>query len=173
MKKEILRKKYKIIRKNITDKEIKNNIIYNKILHHELINKSDTILIYMSFDNEVDTYKIIEYYLNKKKIAVPKVSGNNMEFHYIKSLTDLKKDTFNIMEPDNNDIVKDFNNSVIIMPGICFDKDNNRCGYGKGYYDRFLENKNIYKIGLSYKECITNKIDTDKYDIKLDEIITN
>ena len=60
----------------------------------------------------------------------------------------------------------------MIIPGICFDKSKNRIGYGKGYYDKYLSNTNIKKIGLCYEEQITKEIKSDKTDIRLDYLIT-
>ena len=63
-------------------------------------------------------------------------------------------------------------NSCIIVPGLLFDKNNNRLGYGGGYYDRFLANNNIYKIGICFSNFLVDKIIIDKNDIKMDEVIT-
>ena len=95
-----------------------------------------------------------------------------MYFYYINSLNDLKNGYFNILEPTTNKKVIDFKDTTCIVPGICFDINNYRIGYGKGFYDRFLSNKNIYTIGLSYKETLIKKIPIDKYDINLNEVIT-
>ena len=64
-----------------------------------------------------------------------------------------------------------FENGICIVPGVAFDKNNNRIGYGKGYYDRFLQNYKGSKIGLAYNKCICDEIETDKFDVKLDKII--
>lgn len=173
MNKNELRKKYKEVRKNIYNKEELNNIIFNKVINNKKVLSCNTILIYVSFNDEVDTINIIKYFLGKKKIAVPRIENNIMNFYYINSLNDLKEGYFNILEPTTNNKVKDYNNSICITPGICFDSNNYRVGYGKGYYDRFLSDKNIYTIGISYKDTIVKKIDTDKHDIKLNEVITN
>ena len=87
------------------------------------------------------------------------------------TLEELKKGNFNLLEPDNSNLVNNFENSVCIVPGICFDKESNRIGYGKGYYDRFLKNYKGTTIGLTYKECICEKIDIDENDIKIDRVI--
>lgn len=171
MNKNELRKIYKYIRNNIKDRNIQNEIIFNKVISLEKVKKADTILIYVSFNNEVDTLNIIKYFLDKKKVAVPKVNGNEMNFYYIDSFNDLSKGSFNILEPITTNKVTNFDNSICIVPGLCFDKENYRLGYGKGYYDKFLSNKNIYTIGLSYKETIIKKLPIDKYDIKLDKVI--
>lgn len=173
MKKEFLRKKYKEKRDNIKNKVTKDNLIYQKVINNKDILSSKTLLIYISINSEVDTIKIINYFLNTKNIAVPKVIDNNMYFCYITNLNDLTPGKYNIPEPTNENIVTDFDNAICIVPGICYDKKNYRVGYGKGYYDRFLSKNKIKTIGLCYKECMIEKIDNDKYDYKIDEVITD
>lgn len=170
--KQDIRKKYRIIRKEIKNKDIKDNLIYQKIINHKKILNCETILIYVSTKEEIDTINIINYFLNKKKIAVPKIVNNKMNFYYIHHLNDLKLGYFNILEPTTNNLVTDFTNTVSITPGICFSKNGYRIGYGKGYYDKFYQKHNVYKIGLCYKECLLKTIVYDKYDKKVDEIIT-
>ena len=171
--KEELRQKYLLIRKNIKSKDKKDKAIYNKVINNSKIKSSNLILIYVSKKEEVDTINIINYFLKSKQIAVPKIENNIMNFYYIKSLNDLKKGSFNVLEPITKDKVTDFNNCISITPGICFSKDNYRIGYGKGYYDKFYEDNNIYSIGLCYKESLLNNIPKDKGDIPVNEIITN
>ena len=62
---------------------------------------------------------------------------------------------------------------AIIVPGICFDMSNNRLGFGKAYYDKYLEGKDIFKIGLCFKEQLINQLPTDEWDIKMDIVITD
>ena len=172
MKKEFLRKKYKEKRDNIKNKVTKDNLIYQKVINNKDILSSKTLLIYISINSEVDTTKIINYFLNTKNIAVPKIIDNDMFFCYVTNLNELTPGKYNIPEPTNENIVTDFDNAICIVPGICYDKENYRIGYGKGYYDRFLSKNKIKTIGLCYKECIVKKIDNDKYDYKIDEVIT-
>lgn len=173
MKKEFLRKKYKEKRDNIKNKVTKDNLIYQKVINNKDILSSKTLLIYISINSEIDTIKIINYFLNTKNIAVPKIIDNNMFFCYVTNLNDLTPGKYNIPEPTNENIVTDFDNAICIVPGICYDKENYRIGYGKGYYDRFLSKNKIKTIGLCYKECMIEKIDNDKYDYKIDEVITD
>ena len=77
------------------------------------------------------------------------------------------------MEPISNEELKSYENSVVIVPGLMFDKSGNRLGYGGGYYDRFLENKNIYKIGICFKEFLVGELKSLNHDIKMDLIITD
>ena len=170
--KQNYREKYLKIRKNISNKEEQDKDIYNNVINNKLVNNCKTLLIYVSTTDEVDTLKIIKHYLNNKKVAVPKIENDMMNFYYINSLNDLKVGYFNILEPETTNLVKDFNDTVSITPGICFSKDLYRLGYGKGFYDKFyFQHKEIYKIGLCYKECYLDNIPHDEYDIEMDEVI--
>lgn len=174
MNKQILRNKYKEIRKNIKNKEVLDNNIFNKIIESKEYKQANLILIYVSLKDEVDTLELIEYSLRiGKKVAVPKCEGDNIVFYNINTLDDLKEGSFKILEPITNEVIANFDDSISIIPGIAFDKENNRIGYGRGFYDRFLEEYNGIKIGLTYRECICDKIDTDINDIKMDIVITD
>ena len=176
--KDYLRKKFKEIRKNIINKKEKSNIIFNKIIENEFYKKAKTIGIYVSLDEEVDTFKLIDYSLaHGKCVAVPKiVSDNTLEFYKIDSLDNLVKNKFKILEPntENKFILKSNEFDLFIVPGICFDMDKNRVGFGKGYYDRFLQNCKAYKLGICFKELVCEEIiDTSAYDVKMDYIVTD
>lgn len=176
MNKEILRERYLKIRKDINnlDREKYNNDIFKKMINLKEYKESELVLIYVSLKDEVDTFKLIEHSLEiGKKVAVPKCIGNNIIFYYISSLDELEKGKFNILEPKTNKKVMDFNDSICIIPAVAFDKGNNRIGYGKGFYDRFLKNYCGVKIGLAYRKCICEKIDNNINDIKIDKIIAN
>ena len=174
MNKKEIREKYLIIRKSInTNKKQKYNWeILSKIINLAEYKQCKLLLSYVSLKYEVNTLNLIKYSLKaNKEVAVPKCEGETITFYYLNSLQDLKKGSFEILEPESKNKVTDFENSICVIPGICFDKSGNRIGYGKGYYDRFLKDYNGLKIGLTYKECICDKIDTDKYDIKMDKVV--
>ncbi len=172
--KEYLRKKYKDIRKNIRSKREKDSSIFAKVITNEKVCEADTILLYYSKDEEVDTTHLIEYFLSiNKKVALPKTNQDTIVFYYIISLNDKKLGKYNIFEPISNKQVVDFSNSVCIVPGICFDMDNYRVGYGGGYYDRFLRTYSGYSIGITYRDCLIDKIVVDNYDEFVDFLITN
>ena len=168
-----LRKKYLLVRNNINKKWKKDKVIYEKVINNSYVKNSDAILIYVSKDSEVDTINLIKYFLKYKKVAVPKVNNNIIEFYYIDSLDDLEKGFFNVLEPITKKKVTNFNNVVCITPGICFNKKGFRIGYGKGYYDRFFSKYKIYAIGLCYQECLINNNFADIYDIKVNEVISD
>ncbi|MDE6768031.1 MAG: 5-formyltetrahydrofolate cyclo-ligase, partial [Eubacterium sp.] len=97
-----------------------------------------------------------------------------MKFYYINSLKDIKTGFFGVREPDTDICceVADFNDSICIVPAIAYDKKGYRLGYGKGYYDRFLENFSFISVGLCYNELIMDVLPIGEYDIPVDYIIT-
>ena len=171
MKKD-LRCKYKKIREKVKNKFLKDKIIYYKVINKKEIKEASLILIYVSCNEEVNTISLIKYFIRKGiPIAVPKVSLDKMDFYYIKSLKDLKKGYKGIYEPVTNDLVTSFKGAVSITPGICFNKKGYRVGYGKGFYDKFYKTCHVYKLGITYKECIIDEDFNDNFDVPVDDII--
>lgn len=152
--------------------------IFETVVKREEYISADVVLAYVSFSSEVDTHFLIQHALkNGKKVAVPKVfPDSEMKFFYIDSLDELKPGAYGILEPENSrEMIYDNNkNYVILLPGVAFDEDKNRLGYGGGYYDRFLEkHPQIFKIMLAYElEKTEEKLPADSFDVKSDIIIT-
>ena len=85
--------------------------------------------------------------------------------------TKYKKGKLGVMEPIGNIYLG--NIDLIIVPGISFDKELNRLGFGKGYYDKFLSENNIFKVGICFEKQIVSKLPVDSYDVKMDLVITD
>lgn len=139
---------------------------------------SGSVLVYVSSPIEVDTYAIIEHsFKDRKKVLVPKcvLNTNLMEFYEIRSLDDLEKGAFGIMEPcDKCEKIKSFDDKTCcIVPALAYDKRGYRLGFGKGFYDRFLEGYKGKKIGLCYSSCVVDELPTDTYDKTVDYIVTD
>lgn len=143
------------------------------------IKKSKKIFTYISFGSEVDTKKFINYAISDNKdIYVPKTDKVNKEMLAIKinSLNNMNVDKLGILEPkhvDKSKIGDKFD--LIIMPGVAFDKNGNRIGYGGGYYDKYISkiNDKCVKLALAYELQIVENIKSEIHDIKVDFIITN
>lgn len=95
-----------------------------------------------------------------------------MKFIKIDKNTKYIKSNFGVMEPLNYSIYKQ-KMDLIIVPLVAFDENCNRIGYGKGHYDRYLENKNTKSIGIAYEEQKCDHIPVEKHDKKIDQIITD
>ena len=155
-----------------------DNLIFDRIINSKAYLNSNVVLCYVSTAIEVDTHRLIKHSLeNSKIVAVPKcITGTrNMKFYIIKSFDDLEVATFSVLEPkvDICEELDNFDNAICIVPGLAFDLNGYRLGYGKGYYDRFLDKApDVKKIGICYCSCTVNKLINGKYDIPIDALIT-
>jgi 5-formyltetrahydrofolate cyclo-ligase len=176
MTKQELRNKIKQI--NLSSEYIKysDEIIFNKLINLEVFKTCQILFIYVSRKNEVDTIRIIKYALDLgKTVCVPKCFDNfKMKSYEIKSIGDLEIGSFNILEPKS--YLKEINKNEIdlaVVPCVTCDVDNNRLGYGKGFYDRFLTDTVMKKVCLCRKNVLQEKIPVDKNDVKMDIVLTD
>ena len=147
----------------------KDRAIQKEII--SMIEPVQTVGCYVSMKDEVNTWGILQDCLDKgKSVAVPKVTGNTLVFHRIRSFGDLKEGTFGVREPYRDDPVEPEDIDFMIVPLSCFDEKGNRTGYGKGYYDSILK-RCPYKAGIAYSEQKTDQIEPDPWDIPLDTVI--
>ena len=169
MNKNILRKEMINIRKNISKKNELSNIIVDKIVNLDIFQKSRVIALYYSMTSEVNTESLINKCFNKK-VILPKIFNNEMVFIEINNDTKYTKSNIGVMEPIGETYFGDID--LIIVPGLAFDNDLNRLGFGMGYYDKYLSNKSIYKIGICFDKQIINEVPVNHLDIKMDMVIT-
>jgi len=152
----------------------KSRNIVNRILVKESYKKADCIYAYIGTRNEVDLQALIEdAWMKGKRVAVPRVCGQDMSFYYIESYADLVKGNFGILEPKDGAMQAEEKDALMLIPGVAYDKMGNRIGYGGGYYDRYLSGvHNHYIIAPAYEFQIVNMLASEKHDIQVDEIIS-
>lgn len=176
MKKEELRDTYKLIRKKILNKKEKSIAITKNVLSRKEIIDAKVIGLYSNLADEVDTIELTKILLKLgKKVAFPKTYKEKIEFYETFDIEDLcEVGAFGIKEPKDSNPIDAKTMDVIIVPGICFDMNKNRLGFGAGYYDRFLEKTSALKIGICFEEQILKEdfIETTPNDIKMDLIIS-
>jgi len=181
MNKETLRKVYMDKRKNMPYSEVceKSALIEQKILNTDEYFRCGQIFTYVNMGCEVQTTGIIQRALaDGKTVAVPVAipGGSEMHFIQIDSLDGLKRSAFGVLEPDvaTGKIIKSNDNTMALVPGLAFDLNKFRIGYGGGYYDCFLGNS-IYgaAIGLAFDFQIAEKIETQPHDVCVDFVITD
>ena len=158
--------------------------IVNRYLDSEYFKKSDIIFAYSSMEDEIQTERIIQTALESgKRVALPKVissvsDGAMMEFLLVDGDTLYDRGVYGIMEPEFAERVSPALGTKrieILIPGLCFDLEKNRIGYGGGYYDRYLaqfDRKKLHITALAYEYQIFEVIPTDEYDSKVDLVIT-
>ena len=154
------------------DKDISDTII-----HSDYFKNAQQVLVFASTDQEFDTRYIIESCRNLcKHIFYPICLDNKGEMDFLKvdSTKDLQIGMYNILEPKATlEKYVPQKNDLIIVPCLSADKNRNRIGYGKGYYDRFLKDFNGASICPCYSELLMDTLPTDKNDIKIDIIVTD
>ena len=172
-----IRKRILELRDNMdqADREYMNGRLYKRVVSCKEIISADVIMAYVSYKSEVDTIPIInKLLLEGKKIVVPRVSDDDMDFYVISDLNNLEEGYKGIKEPASDCIkYEPAGNEIMLLPGTVFDKRLFRVGYGKGYYDRYLaRHKGITTIGLAYDFQLVDEVPVDTWDKGLDMIIT-
>lgn len=172
--KEEIRKWAKELRKRLDLKKISTEIT-NKIKHLEEYKKARNVMSYLAKDVEISLINLFEDITKSWYLPAVMEAGTKdpqiVVVPYIHNKTKLIKGNFGVLEPE---IIDNSNNylDLIFVPGLCFDKEGNRLGFGKGYYDKFLKlNPKSFKIGCCPKECLVEKLPTDLWDEKVDIVI--
>jgi len=173
--KDTIRKQVQKQRDNLykEEKNILDTKLCEKIIKEIEINNYKTIHTYIPIKSEINIITVIEYLLEKNlTVVAPKALPNmKMVNLVLSSLNQLENGPFGTKHPAGN---KEYlgKYDLIIVPGLAFDKNNNRIGYGAGYYDSFLiENRDAQKITLAYPFQVFDIIPFDPHDIKVDKII--
>lgn len=173
-----LRAFYKQLRSSMSfQQKLENDkAVTQAFLDSSFYKMCDQLLIYVSFDIEVDTIAVIKQALTEKTVFCPRcISGTGiMEFYKISSFEQLKEGSFGILEPDTGEQpVKDFSKgAVCVVPGLSYDDKGHRLGFGKGFYDRFLADFPGTKVGICYEDCCCEELPYDEFDICVDHLIT-
>ena len=133
---------------------------------------ADRILMYHSLPDELSTHKFIDRWASKKHFYLPSVNGVNLDILPYDE-TRLSLGSFQIEEPTGDDTTDINDIELIIVPAVAYDRQGNRVGRGKGYYDRLLTGSKATKIGVGYDfQLIEEGIDTDPHDVRMDVVIT-
>ena len=137
--------------------------------------EAEFVFAYIDCKNEVQTAEIIKRCrIDGKRVAVPKVFGKIMKFYEIFSDDDLEEGYFGIREPKYLQLEETVvENGLMILPGIAFDLQKHRVGYGGGFYDKYLsEHSGMKKVALAFEFQIYEEVPFETFDILPDKIIT-
>ena len=177
MSKQELREKYKRLRKEIYDKKSVDELIKRKVLLLDEYKNAETVAVYVSKEDEVDTRSLIQQMIDDGKTVCVPVSypeSRDMCFYRIKSLDGLVPNSFGVLEPTPKivDVVFSSEIDLFIIPMLAFDQEGNRLGYGGGYYDKYLKKASGYKLGIAYDIQMAGSIETNDNDVPPDGILT-
>ena len=140
---------------------------------HPAYEKARSIYGYLSYNQEVRTMPILaQARADGKRVAVPKVFGEEMNFLWLDDLNAVSLGYCNIPEPIADEPVADDETALVLMPGLAFDPQGHRCGYGGGFYDRYLaEHTGHTTVALCYDFQMFDHLDVDAHDIPVDVVL--
>ena len=139
----------------------------------EAYKAAKTIYGYLPYNQEVRTVPMLEQALKDgKRVAVPKVYGDEMKFLYLDDLSQVEKGYAGIPEPIADGPVADDDTALVLMPGLAFDPAGHRIGYGGGFYDKFLAAEpNHPTLALCYEFQMLPELHTEEHDIPVDTVL--
>jgi 5-formyltetrahydrofolate cyclo-ligase len=184
MNKSSLRKYYLTKRKTLSYTEVQTKSEQIKDLFFQEMNLETVkylhVFLSIQKQNEIDTYLIIRKLqrdYSEIKIVVSRIIPSTFEMqHFLLDEENLTQNHWGILEPSGEDLVEIQPNQIdlVIIPLLIFDKQGNRVGYGKGFYDRFLQQcrPETLKVGICLEEPIEQIEDVNKFDVKMDFCIT-
>ena len=181
MSKEEIRKRILSLRDSQTEEEMrsKSELIQKRLFNLPEFKKAKTIMFYVATRSEVRTEQMIKVALKQgERVVVPisDVKNRKLILSELKDFDELEPGTFNILEPKKEFIrrVSPEEIDLVITPGIAFDKDGDRIGYGMGFYDNFLSSlkKRIPVVGLAYELQMVDDIPVNDKDVTVDKIVT-
>lgn len=175
MDKQALRKQIRQQKRAMTQEQIESASarLGELFLQSEQYRQAKTIYGYLPYNQEVRTVPMLEQAIRDgKRVAVPKVYGNEMRFIYIDDFTRVEKGYAGIPEPMDDGPVADDPTALVLMPGLAFDPHGHRIGYGGGFYDRFLSAEpNHPTLALCYSFQMLPKLETEEFDIPVDCVL--
>lgn len=146
----------------------------------DVYRKTSLVLAYVPFHEEIDTTPIIRNaFKDGKRVALPVVGPHDakLRFYEITSLAQVERSGRGLLEPPTPSAqplgLEDFLGSVCLVPGLVFDGEGYRVGYGAGYYDEFLQFYPGHKVGLVRSvQVSSNPLPHDGHDIPVDVLVT-
>lgn len=175
MNKQELRKAVREKKRAMTTQEIekRSQLLLQQFVQTEAYQKATAIYGYLPYNQEVRTVPILQRAIaDGKKVAVPKVYGEEMRFLYLEDLTQVAAGYAGIPEPIADAPAAEDKTALVLMPGLAFDMEGHRIGYGGGFYDKFLSNEPEHPtVALCYDFQVFPKLDTEEFDIPVDLVL--
>ena len=149
--------------------EISKKII-NNIINSEAYQNAHSIMIFYPLKYEINLLPLLNI-APDKQFFLPRMSGNTLEVCPYNGNDKLVCSKYQIFEPVTQPVDKNLID-IIFIPALCTDKNFNRLGYGKGFYDNLLRDYNKLKICVCPEELVFDNIPYENHDIKMNFIIT-
>lgn len=177
MDKKAFRREISAKKRAMTMAEIQaaSDRLCEKLFEQECYKQARSIYAYLSYNQEVRTQKILERaQADGKRVAVPKVIGDDMVFLWLDDLNAVSDGYCGIPEPIADTPVADDDSALVLMPGLAFDPEGHRLGYGGGFYDRYLNTHPDHTlVALCYDFQMFDHLETEAHDIPVDLVIAD
>lgn len=173
-KKAELRKTIKALKTqySLQQKKEMSKPIFKEIEEKGWFKNSKIILMYWSMNDEVFTHDFVMKWYKKKTILLPCVEGDILKLRRFEGMESMQKgEAFSIMEPIGEEFMDYEAIDLMIIPGVAFDKKNNRLGRGRGFYDKLLSQTNTLKVGVCFGFQFFDTIPAEEFDIKMNYVI--
>ena len=175
MDKTALRNSIRARKRAMTEEEIvsRSEALAQLFYASEAYKNAKTIYGYMPYNQEVRTVAMLEQAIRDgKRVAVPKCYGDEMRFLWMDDLSKVEKGYANIPEPIADEPVADDETALVLMPGLAFDPQGHRCGYGGGFYDKFLAAEPGHPtLALCYDFQMLPHLETEAHDLPVDVVL--
>ena len=175
MNKKELRAQVRARKRAMTGEQIreKSEKLTRLLTETEAYRNARSIYGYLPYNQEVRTVLLLEQALRDgKRVAVPKCRGDEMRFIWMDDLTAVEKGYAGIPEPVADGPEADDETALVLMPGLAFDREGHRIGYGGGFYDKFLaRERNHPTVALCYDFQIFDHLETDEFDVPVDLVL--
>ncbi len=159
---------------SLEEKLQRSKIIFLKLEQNKFFQQASCVMLYWSMNDEVQTHDFVIKWAAFKQIILPSVQNDELVLRKFNGMQSLKTgEKYGIQEPEGEDFDDFAKIDVVIVPGVAFDKSNNRLGRGKAYYDKLLNKMNAYKIAVGFDFQMIDHVPVDEYDVKMDEVITD
>lgn len=144
-----------------------------QLFAHPAYQNARSVYGYLSYNQEVRTEPILRRALRDgKRVAVPKVFGETMRFLWLEDLKAIAPGAYGIPEPLADGPEADDETALVLMPGLAFDPEGHRCGYGGGFYDKYLAAHTRHvTLALCYEFQMFSHLDVDEYDIPVHYVL--
>lgn len=176
MDKKALRAEIKAKKRAMTEEQIAatSEALAQQLYAHPAYRSAKSIFGYLSYNQEVRTMPMLEQaQRDGKRVAVPKVIGDTMIFIWLDDLSRVELGYCNIPEPIDNGPEAVDETALVMMPGLAFDPTGRRCGYGGGFYDRYLETHPDHPtIAMCYGFQMFDALETDPHDIPVNYVLS-
>lgn len=174
MDKDLIRRQVKARKTMLDDAERQQaaESIFDTVRNMAAYIMAKRVLLYRALPDELSTSVFFDSAPENKTFYLPRVNGLDLEIlPYDRSRLHLG--AFQIEEPDGDDTTDISDIDLIIVPAVAYDKQGNRVGRGKGFYDRLLSRSRAATIGICYDFQLFDDIDTEPHDIAVDYVVTN